>query len=243
MLLPVLAFMLAACSGPDGGEEAAAARAAGGAATFTPEPGNLVANPSFEEPGWGGPSGDEVGVGSAWETVCGGPHPEVYSIDEAAFRSGLRSQRMRSDLPYNYDSYAPVSGRFCYHLDDEGVAHKHPRATALGNQAISQSTSPGSVIPGRRYRAGAWVKTRGLAEDWEWLRLGFSWLDEGGSSLGEVRQDEPGTPLLPVSDWHLVTCEGVAPEGALASKVYLHHHFVHGTVWFDDVYFVELPGE
>jgi len=210
---------------------------------FTPEPGNMLENPSFEEPGRGGAEENQAGVGRAWETVCGGPHPEVYCIDETCAHSGLRSQKMRSDAPYNYDISAPLSGRFCYDVDEDGGAHRHPRVASLGGQAIAQATPRGSVAPGVRYRAGVWVKAKGLLDDWEWLRLGFCWLDAGGNVLAEVRQEKPARGVLPTAGWHLVTCEGVAPEGASSARVYLHHGFVNGTVWFDDAYFVAVAGE
>lgn len=227
----LVAVALVSCGGSEmgrGGE--------GNAPPWEPLPGNLLLNPSFEEEGAGGPGGDQTGVGRFWETVCGGPHPEIYSIDRTVAHSGRCSQRMSSDAPYNYEMRASLPERHCYHMEG-GERRRHPVPTPLGNQAIAQCTPPGSVEPGRRYRASVWVKTRGLSEEWEWFRLSFYWLDAEGRFLGEVRQEKPEGPMPPTADWHLVDCEGVAPEGASCAKVYLHHHFVHGTVWFDDVWF------
>lgn len=42
-------------------------------------------------------------------------------------------------------------------------------------------------------------------------------------------------------DWKWVRFTAQAPPKAAFAKVYLHHHFEHGTVWYDDVWLTEAP--
>jgi hypothetical protein len=198
---------------------------------------NMVRNPGFEEAGWGGPKKDQRGVGLRWETVCGGPHPEIYSLDRAVAHSGRRSQTMACE-GYNCDFGADPAR--CYHLDAmsrERILHP-VSGIALGNQCIAQVVE-GEIEPGCEYQLSAWVKIEGLTAPWEWFRLGIYWLDSDGEFIGEAREPETDKPNYGTHDWKLLTARGVAPSGAARAKVYLHHHFEHGTVWYDDVCFAD----
>mgnify|MGYP002683017736 CR=1 FL=1 len=102
-------------------------------------------------------------------------------------------------------------------------------------------TAPGLIRPGARYRASVWVRIRGLTDAWEWFRLGIYWLDSQGQFVSETREPETDRPNFGSHGWKQVFAEGDAPPEAAFAKVYLHHHFVHGTVWFDDASLAEIP--
>ena len=192
---------------------------------------NLVVNGSFEE-GEGAQGG---GVGAFWETVCGGPHAEIYSLDEEVRRAGDYSQRMDSD-GYRFDEGAAK----CYHVDDTGRPVHHPiEGTRLGNQAIAQTLAPGAVFPGRIYRLSVYVRAEDVTEDWEWFRVGVYWLDARGEFISESRQSrEQG--WTGTHRWRKIEMDVQAPARADTAKIYLHHHFEHGTVWFDACTFQQV---
>lgn len=197
--------------------------------------GNLLVNGGFEgkDGGW---NGRQKGVGAGWETICGGSHPEIFALDKRVRHSGKQAQRMTC-AGYNYRWVE--GGGYCFDLAD-GIERKHPAPTELGNQAIAQMTPAGAVLPGRKYLAKAWVKIEGLSEKWEWFRLGVYWLDASGRFISETREPESDKPNVGSHDWKLVGAASVAPPGASAAKVYLHHHFTHGTVWYDDVSLTDI---
>ncbi|HUV04862.1 MAG TPA: carboxypeptidase regulatory-like domain-containing protein [Armatimonadota bacterium] len=189
---------------------------------------NMVRNPGFEE-------GDQCGVGASWETTCGGPHPEIYDVTDLASHSGERSQRMSCE-GYNFDTRA-----ICFH-DDPKTGEKvfHPaHGIALRSQAISQVIE-GPITPGEEYRLSAWVRIQRLVAHWEWLRLSVQWLDENGKLIGESRESDEDRANIDRHDWKLITARGVAPKGTAKARIWLHHHFEHGVVWYDDVCFAKI---
>lgn len=196
---------------------------------------NLLLSGGFEE-GDGGYNGLQPGVGVRWETVCGGAHPELYCLDSAVRHSGQFSQRMTC---YGYNYRWTGDGGYCFSIA-RGAEVRHPAPTELGMQAIAQTTVAGAIVPGRRYRASVWARIQGLSEPWEWFRLCIYWLDAGGRFLSETREGDSSRANYGSHDWKQVFAEGQAPEGAAFAKVYLHHHFVHGTVWYDDAALTEL---
>lgn len=197
---------------------------------------NLIANGGFER-GDGGIDGKQPGVGKGWEAVCGGSHPEIYALDSHVKHSGRYSQRMSCE-GYNY-RYLPKGG-YCYHTESgKEIRHKCP--TELGLQAIAQTTRKGAIQPGATYECSAWVKIEGLTESWEWFRLGIYWLDADGKFLSETREDrEVSKNNYGTHDWKEIRIVARAPEKAAYAKVYLHHHFVHGTVWYDDISLIHV---
>ncbi len=199
-------------------------------------PANLLLNGGFEW-GDGGITGQQSGVGRAWETICGGSHPEIYSLDASVRHSGRFSQRMGST---GYHERWTDSGVYCFQpLQDENEA-RHPAPVSLGLQALAQTTRPGLISPGRTYECSAWVRIADVKDSWEWFRLGVYWLDDAGMFISESRQpeDPDGTGT---HDWKQVKVTAAAPPRAAFAKVYLHHHFVSGEVWFDDVRLTECP--
>ncbi len=199
-------------------------------------PGNLLVSGGFED-GDGGWDGSQPGVGIRWETVCGGEHSEIYCLDSAFRHSGLFSQRMTC---HGYHYRWIEGGGYCFSVDGAGEK-RHPAPTELGLQAIAQTTAPGLIRPGARYRASVWVRIRGLTDAWEWFRLGIYWLDSQGQFVSETREPETDRPNFGSHGWKQVFAEGDAPPEAAFAKVYIHHHFVHGTVWFDDASLAEIP--
>jgi hypothetical protein len=198
---------------------------------------NLIKNGGFEQ-GDGGWNGKQPGTGKVWECICGGAHPEIYSLDSKVKHSGRFSQRMDST---GYHEKWVQEGVYCYSPDESGNEVRHPMGLGLGNQAIAQGTQPGSVTPGKNYRLSAWVKIEGVTDKWEWFRLGIYWLDKDGKFLSETRQDsETGKSDIGNHDWKRLTVDATAPANASIAKIYLHHHFTHGTVWYDDVWFGEV---
>jgi hypothetical protein len=189
------------------------------------------------EHGDGGWDGSQPGVGIRWETVCGGEHSEIYCLDSAFKHSGFFSQRMTCE---GFRYHWLEGGGYCYSVDGASEK-KHPAPAELGMQAIAQTTAPGLIRPGRRYRASVWVRIEGLTETWEWFRLGIYWLDSAGGFLQETREPDTDRGNHGSHEWRQVVAEGDAPPGAAFAKVYLHHHFVHGTVWFDDASLTQLP--
>ncbi|MGC8861452.1 MAG: hypothetical protein ACP5R5_01610 [Armatimonadota bacterium] len=196
----------------------------------SPAQPNLISNGGFEE-GDGGPDGRQKGVGRDWETVCGGPHPEIYALDSKVKHSGKFSQRMGS-RGFNYRWIK--AGGYCYHIDG-GREVQHPCPTELGLQAIAQTTRPGAVRPGKIYSCSVWVKMDGLTEKWEWFRLSVYWLDAKGQFIGEAREPESNRNNVGTHDWKPISLTAAAPPDAAFAKIYLQHHFTHGTVWYDDV--------
>lgn len=197
---------------------------------------NLLRNGGFED-GDGGVNGSQAGIGKCWETICGGPHPEIYSLDSRARHSGGFSQRMTCS-GFNY-RFTPDGG-YCFHMES-GKEIKHPCPTELGLQAIAQTTGKGAIEPGANYECSAWVKIDGLTDKWEWFRLGIYWLDSDHKFLAETREDyEASKGNFGRHDWKLIRLISRAPADAAFAKVYLHHHFVHGTVWYDDVSLVRM---
>lgn len=192
---------------------------------------NLISNGGFES-GDGGINGRQAGIGSGWEVICGGPHPEIYTLDSRVKHSGKHSQRMTCD-GYNYRFLK--EGGYCYHLANCAEV-RHPCPTELGLQAIAQTTGKGVVRPGGTYECSAWVKIEGLTQSWEWFRIGIYWLDHSGKFIRESREDhETSRDNYGTHDWKKIRVRAAAPNNAAYAKVYLHHHFVHGTVWYDDV--------
>lgn len=168
-------------------------------------------------------------MGRGWETVCGGAHPEIYALDRRVKHSGRFSQRMTCQ---GYHYRWEKGGGYCYGVDS-GREVRHPVPTQLGLQAIAQTTARGAIKPGKTYICTAWVKIQGLTQSWEWFRLGVYWLGANGRFISEVREDHDADKgNYGTQDWKQVH---VAPPNAAFAKVYLHHHFVDGTVWFDDV--------
>lgn len=204
-------------------------------AGVTASPRNLIANGGFED-GGGGIDGRQAGVARFWETICGGPHPEIYALDSKIRRSGRFSQRMSSQ---GFNQRFTEDGAYCFHVE-QGKEVRHPAGTQLGFQAIAQTTKEGAIRPGRTYDCSVWVKIDDLKESWEWFRLGIYWLDADRKFISEVREDhETSKRNYGTHDWKRIRVSAVAPANAAFAKVYLHHHFVHGTVWYDDVQLVE----
>lgn len=198
-------------------------------------PPNLLRNPGFEE-GDGGLSGRQPGIAKHWEGICGGPHPEIYALDSKVRHSGKASQRMSCE-GFNYRWL--TEGGYCYHIEN-GADVKHPAPTELGFQAIAQVTPKDAIKPGRNYRLSAWVKIQGLTDSWEWFRLGIYWLDSEGKFVSESREDhEKSKANYGTHDWKQISLVASAPANAAFAKVYLHHHFVHGIVWYDDISLAE----
>jgi len=185
---------------------------------------NMLRNPGFE-------GGDQGGVGASWETICGGPHPEIYGVTDLASHSGRRSQRMSCE-GYNCD---PAG---CFHYDPKTggkVFHPAP-GVALRDQAVAQIVEA-TITPGEEYQLSAWVKIQRLMAHWEWFRLSIHWLDKEGKLIGESRESDEDKGNIDRHDWKLIAARGVAPNGAAKAKVWLHHHFEHGVVWYDNVCF------
>ena len=193
-------------------------------------PRNLIANGGFEN-GDGGLDGKQKGIGRGWQGICGGPHPEIYALDSRVKHSGRFSQRMTCD-GFNYKWVQ--GGGYCYHLEN-GREVRHPCQTELGLQAIAQVTEPGAIKPGASYSCSVWVKIDGLTESWEWFRLGVYWLNAQQKFISEAREPDSGKTNFGSHDWKRVRLIGTAPANAAFAKVYLHHHFTHGAVWYDDV--------
>ncbi len=197
---------------------------------------NLLVNGGFEQ-GDGGYNGKLKGVGKGWETICGGSHPEIYCIDKKVKRTGKCSQKM-SCKGYNV-RFTP-EGDYCFSIED-GKEVRHPMGLKLGLQAIAQRTPDGVIQPGKKYSCGVWVKIAGLTEPWEWFRLGLYWLDSEGKFISEVREDaETGKANYGTHDWKKIEITATAPQNAAYAKVYLHHHFEHGIVWYDDTWLTAL---
>lgn len=192
-------------------------------------PGNLLSNPGFEG-GDGGWNGLQEGVGKGWETICGGSHPEMFQLDPLVRHSGRFSQKMRSD---GYHFHWLQEGSYCYEIQN-GEELRHPHGVELAMQALAQTTEAGSIKGGETYRLSAWVRISGLPLSWEWFRLGIYWLDSERRFLSESRQ--PHDPQgFGSHDWREISFEAQAPPSAAFAKVYLHHHFAHGIVWYDDI--------
>jgi len=203
----------------------------------------LLRNGSFEE--GGGPGApepgregamwvDRAGVAAHWETVCGGPHPEIYSLDQRVRKAGKRSQRMES-ASYLFDESAGA----CYHMDGGMRVHHPVEGVRLGSQALAQTLPRGSVFPGRVYRVTAYVRADGVTDEWGWFRVGVYWLDAEGEFISEARQPrEMG--WTGTHRWRRIEFDVQAPARVDTAKMYLHHHFERGTVWFDSCSFRQL---
>ena len=200
------------------------------------EPVNLITNPGFEN-GDGGINGKQKGVAKGWETICGGTHPEIYALDRGVKHSGKYSQRMTC---HNYNYCPREDGAYCYHVED-GANVRHPCSVEIGLQAIAQTTAPGAVKPECEYASTAWVKIDGLVHSWEWFRISIYWLDAKKKFIAETRQDyRTSKNDYGTHDWKLIKITAKSPEKAAFAKVYLHHHFTEGTVWYDDLTLIEL---
>lgn len=201
---------------------------------------NLLFGGGFEG-GDGSVCGKEKGIGRGWEAICGGPHPEIYALDSTVKHSGKYSQRMTCE---NYGYHRLEGGGYCYHTED-GREVRHPvDGVMLSLQAIAQTTRPGVIVPGREYSCGVWVKIDGLTSKWEWFRLCIYWLDADRKFISETREDEKsGKANYGTHDWRCVKLTAKAPERAAFAKVYLHHHFEHGVVWYDDAWLTEAGGD
>lgn len=197
---------------------------------------NLISNGGFEN-GDGGYTGKQFGVGKGWEVLCGGSHPEIYSLDSKVKHSGKYSQKMTSE---GYHCRFEGEGCYCYSVENEQESIHPVRNIKLGNQAIAQVSKPGGIKPGRSYKASVWVKIDGLTQSWEWFRLGIYWLDSDHKFIGEVRESDENKKNYGSHDWKQISITAKAPEKAAYAKVYLHHHFEHGAVWYDDVELVEV---
>lgn len=198
-------------------------------------PVNLILDGGFEN-GDGGWNGKLPGVGRNWEVICGGPHPEVYSLDSTVKHSGQYSQRMGCE---NFNGRFTQNGVYCFHMQG-GQEVKHPvPGLKLGNQAIAQATKTGTIKPGHTYTCSVCVKIDGLTAAWEWFRLGVYWLDANGKFISESRESNADKENTGTHDWKRIELSAVAPTNAAIAKVYLHHHFEHGIVWYDDVQLVE----
>lgn len=200
------------------------------------KPVNLISNGGFEN-GDGGWNGKLVGIAKGWEDICGGPHPEIYALDSKVKHSGKYSQRMGCE---NFNQRFTQDGVYCFNMEN-GQEVKHPvEGLKLGNQAMAQSTKVGTITPGHTYTLSAWVKIDGLIQSWEWFRLGIYWLDDKGKFVAEAPKNLDDKVNTGTHDWKKLELTATAPEKASVAKVYLHHHFEHGTVWYDDVQLVEV---
>lgn len=198
-------------------------------------PPNLLTNAGFED-GDGGYDGKQKGLGKAWETICGGAHPEIYALDSTVFHSGKFSQRMTCE---NYNVRFASDGEFCFDTLT-GQEARHPIGVRLGFQAIAQTTPDGAIKPGMKYSCGVWVKIKGLSEKWEWFRLSIYWLDSSHRFIGELREDaDTHKNDYGTHDWKKIEITSTAPANTAYAKVYLHHHFEHGTIWYDDAWLRE----
>lgn len=203
---------------------------------FSSKPENLIANGGFEN-GDGGYTGKQAGVGKGWEVLCGGSHPEIYSLDSKIKHSGKYSQKMTSE---GYNCRFEGDSCYCFSIENDKETIHPVRNIKLGNQAIAQVSKAGGIKPGKSYRASVWVKIEGLTQSWEWFRLGIYWLDSDRKFIGEVRESDQNKNNYGAHDWKQVSLTAQAPEKAAYAKVYLHHHFEHGTVWYDDVELIEV---
>lgn len=207
---------------------------------------NLVRNGAFEDSEGGGPGSNQRGIGRYWEVICGGEHPEIYSLDKEIYHSGGTSQRMSCE-GYLIDW---STGENCYSLGENGERIFHPVGMRLGSQAVAQMTDVSSIEPGKIYELTAWVKSDGLHVSWQWLRLELYWMSNSGKVVRVVSQENTGHE--PTHDWKLIKIRAVAPEKPKTvsemkgwtppqrAKIYLHHHFEQGTIWFDNVCLVQV---
>ncbi len=105
---------------------------------------------------------------------------------------------------------------------------------AGGTAGYRQITHYSTAQPGRRYRAGVWIRTAGLEAGQDggaWLSLAFT--DNAGVFLTEhamtvrVRGDSP---------WQFFEVDGAAPEGAQRVSVNLRASGSAGSAFFDDAF-------
>jgi hypothetical protein len=102
---------------------------------------------------------------------------------------------------------------------------------AEGVPAFFTSPVAAELVPGRRYRASAWLRGRGVTgRD----GVGLAWFGADGGYLGQSLSP----PLPPgASDWTRVEVTAAAPPGASHVQIHLMSAQNAGTVWFDDVAF------
>ncbi|MGH7740933.1 MAG: carbohydrate binding domain-containing protein, partial [Candidatus Eiseniibacteriota bacterium] len=105
------------------------------------------------------------------------------------------------------------------------ISNTDAAAYLLASQKIS-------VEPGRRYRFGAWIKTRDVKGEDTGATICMEWTGPAGVIGGSYLDGRKGD-----QDWfHLEGLSGPIPDGAVSGLVTLYlRHGMTGTAWFDDV--------
>ncbi len=69
----------------------------------------------------------------------------------------------------------------------------------------------------------------------EAIQAAIEYLDENGTIIDTTSVIQPAS----ASDWKLVTCESIAPPGALRARIRFHKEGATGSAWVDDVRFMD----
>ena len=105
---------------------------------------------------------------------------------------------------------------------------------AGGTAGYRQITHYFTAKPGRRYRAGVWIHTRGLQagrDEGAWMSLAFT------SNSGVFLKEFPMSARVKGdSPWQFFQVEGAAPEGAERVSLNLRASGTAGAAFFDDAF-------
>ena len=173
----------------------------------------------------------------------GSPKPAAATIAalfggapiDTAFDPGF--EQAAGDDPADWRLGLPGAANFAR---DSTVAHSGRASALIGQSTDDNGAAPcwyiepmGQAVPGRRVTLRVWVRGRSVTGT---TTLSIAWLDHAGFQDGGVV-----SAPLPTgdSDWTPLSVTGTPPPGALVAQIRLCSADDQGSVWFDDVEFVE----
>lgn len=105
---------------------------------------------------------------------------------------------------------------------------------AGGTSGYRQITHYSTAQPGKRYRAGVWIRTKGLQggqDEGAWMSLAFT------NNAGVFLEEFPMTARVKGdSTWQFFQVEGVVPQGSQRVSLNLRASGTAGAAFFDDAF-------
>ena len=130
-----------------------------------------------------------------------------------------------------------VTFRLSTNLSRTGLYSAFMSANSASHAAlVTNSSNKISVVSGETYLASAWVIaniTKGNG-----ARISIAWFDSNGAYITTTH----GLSISNVSNWTKISVSGSAPERANSAQLELHLDEV-GSVWYDDISFVQVISE
>ncbi|MCU6709673.1 carbohydrate binding domain-containing protein [Paenibacillus sp. J5C_2022] len=172
--------------------------------------------------------------------------PMVLKYNNSAFTDKVQNGGAEdgTTAPDNWYSWNNANGSFTW---DASVRHSGSRSLKITNANQSANSTwyqqTTDFIPGKHYEVSYWIKTDqvdGPNGAGRGAYLNIQFFDANGVSLG-ARGGADAYSNVGTQDWTYFVSDVTVPYGTATVQIggYLYEN--SGTVWFDDIRFVEKP--